>query len=67
MASNMAPIDLPDSPEEPQEGPKNAPRELEESPERAKPMKTLTFGMGWWGCAKREEFKCPLRGPKMKL
>ena len=86
MASKMAPIDLPDPPVEPQEGPKNAPRELQESPERAKPMKTLTkinvarrggdmrqeearpkittdgvrrkiccFGMGWWGCAKREQ------------
>ena len=35
MASKMAPRDLPDPPEEPQEDPNSAPREPKESPERA--------------------------------
>ena len=34
MASRMAPIDLPDPPEEPQEDPNSAPREPKESPKR---------------------------------
>ena len=77
----MAPRDLPDPPKEPQEGPNSAPREPQGSPKGAPRGTTGTpkattagmlrtsccSGMGWWGCAKREEFKYSRASPVSPL